>query len=62
MTRGEDGEIVTSFDVKVNVDIRAWDIGAGVTEYDWISDAGEADELYASIEEAATAARNSLGG
>ena len=62
MTRGEDGEVVTTFTVPVEVRIRAWDIQSGVIEYDWISDADEADELYPTIEEAATAARESLGG
>lgn len=60
--RGEDGETVTTFTVPVEVSIRAWDIQAGVIEYDWISDAGEADELYPTIEDAAYAARQALGG
>lgn len=61
MTRGEDGEVVSSFTVQVGVDIRAWDQD-GETMYDWITDAGDSDELFYTIEEAATAARDSLGG
>lgn len=61
MTRGEDGEVVSTFDVKVTVDIRAWDVD-GETRYDYITDAGDSDEFYDTIEEAATAARDSLGG
>lgn len=61
MTRGEDGETVDTFNVLVGVDIRAWDQD-GVTMYDWITDASESDELFDSIEEAARAARDSLGG
>lgn len=59
--RGEDGEVVSSFTVPVGVDIRAWDQD-GVIVYDWITDANDSDELYETIEEAATAARDSLGG
>jgi hypothetical protein len=61
VTRGESGETVKSFDVTVSVEIRAWDQD-GVTLYDWISDASDSDELYETIEEAAIAARQSLGG
>lgn len=61
MTRGEDGETVAEFEVKVGVIIRAWDQD-GETMYDWISDASESDELFETIEEAATAARDRLGG
>lgn len=61
MTRGESGETVKSFDVTVSVEIRAWDQD-GATLYDWISDASESDELFETIEEAAIAARQSLGG
>lgn len=62
MTRGEDGETVAEFEVPVTVLIRAWNVSAGETEYDWISDAGESDELFATIADAADAARASLGG
>ncbi len=60
MTRGEDGETVESFNVLVGVDIRAWDQD-GVTMYDYITDAGDSDELYETIADAARAARDSLG-
>ena len=59
--RGEDGEIVRTETVEVEVSVRAWDLN-GTTLYDWIIDTDGSDELYDTIDDALRAARQSLGG
>lgn len=61
--RGESGEVVETFEVCVDVKIRAWDMEDGSVRYDWEASSGEtSDELCDSIEEAASSARDYLGG
>ena len=59
--RGEDGEIVQTETVEVEVSVRAWDQN-GTTLYDWIGDHDTSNELFKTIDDALRTARQSLGG
>jgi hypothetical protein len=51
----KDGDVVASFDVTTNVQIRAWHEGIDedLVMYDWVDSSGrESDQLFYSIEEA----------
>lgn len=59
--RGEDGEIVATKTVEVEVSIRANDV-EGETLYDYTTSCGlESNLLYTTVAEAIAAAREELG-
>lgn len=56
------GEVVETFDVTVEVDIRSFLVD-GEWRYDWFADSGlESDEWYQTIDEAIRDAQDRLGG